>query len=151
VARQFTRVQQAWYSQAFIVGEDTRSSIYDKEEFGFSLMEALEDGEAEAMDGEVYVRFQKVGNEQVARLEAFQDGWNLLPHLGDILAKLTDEPDMDADRFQALLLQAGFIDITPREPADERTRAIFLARKQAADPASQETKVVLRHPRSHKH
>lgn len=109
------------YADPALVGD-----LYPAEEFCLTLG-------PEDEGGEIFVRWESVGGQSVPQLQAFGDGWNLLPYFADVLAGihgLHEDGEFDGDQFQEMLVVAGVRDATKRV-APKEVQGQLQAKRQA--------------------
>ncbi len=116
--RQFIHLSRAWYGPAALRGQGFRDEVM------FGLL--FDDGSTE---GEIAVRWYDIPAPcgQAARLEAFDDSWQVLGQLQDVVAAMAALPHqtrscISPERFGQLLDACGFEDATPTQAAKEDTR-----------------------------
>ncbi len=114
--RRFTHLSRAWYSQSALRDREFRDEVM------FGLYHS--DGSCE---GELAVRWYPLGNQNAARLEAFDDSWSTLAQLQDVVAAMAALPHQSRsritpERFCQLLQACGFEDTTPTQAPQEGGR-----------------------------
>ena len=65
--------------------------------------------------GEMFIRWEQVGNKRHPQLQVFDDAWSALALFGDLLQKMSevDNHNISEASFVELLKSCGFEDMTP--------------------------------------
>lgn len=105
--RGFYWTSQAWYSES--LQDDMKHRI----SFGLYVPNDGTCGEA-CMH---WIDIGNRGNNYTARLEAFEDSWQMLASVPDLITRLgeLDGENISEEHFVQILLELGFEDQTPRE------------------------------------
>lgn len=101
--REFSWLSKAWYAKTSLF----QSDYVDEVHFGFHGG----DDEKVMICWYVLSSFEK----PVPRLEAFDSSWKALLQLQDILAMLSERELLSPEEVCALLVEQGFVDVTPRK------------------------------------
>jgi len=107
--RAFHQSSRAWYTEHLPLD----AGIFDEFMVGMYHPEG-------GSTGEFKIIFQNLGGDIVPRLCAYDDSWDALFNMGDLLESMADADDknISPEEFRKLLVLLGFKDIT----STERTR-----------------------------
>lgn len=105
--RGFTHYNEAWYAQTVKLG----AGILDEIHIGFYSPEG-------GTTGEFTVEWIELSGREVPRLRVFDDAWDVLARMSDLLGRMADldNQNVTPQAFCKLLLELGFEDRTARKP-----------------------------------
>ncbi len=101
--RAFTHLSRSWYGETCLAGQKYLDEVM------FGMYD--EDG---GTTGEMSVKWYDLGRKRTPRLECFDDSWEILSGMKDVLDEMAkvDSEDIAPEKFCKILLSCGFKDMT---------------------------------------
>lgn len=112
--RGFSRHSAAWYAESVPL----RDGVEEQVTFGLY-------GQQGGTDGEMQMRWIRMGAKLHPRLESFSDSWRVLGTFADVVAWMADHDHPTPDDFCQALLEMGFLDLTAKEPPERMRSAQY--------------------------